>query len=328
VLTAIRIAPCTLLATLALACLAPCPSSAQEEGLPDREPALAQKWEDVLLLDAIRYLRLSPAQMQQVWPLARVAQDRLNRLAGEEARTQAALARIAEKQRRALVAGRQVSLQEQQDALFLNRTMKEKRERANEEIVNYIAPRLARILTREQVQRAFLLAHGEMPKDVPRRPALLDPQSGFVLNPDVRDEWRTAALKQVLYRRYPRQLVDSGVRGLPRMVRIRTAPGATDATAIFLELALAVDDEQAQAPQFPEPLVQSFRKTREFLESRWGNLSALLIQDAMEDELEMALRPLARRMFLSPRLVPVLTERLRQGGQPLPEDDLPEKIDN
>src|SRR5262249_11363118 len=54
-------------------------------------PGLAAKWEDLLLLEAIRYLRLSPAQLEAMLPLARSAEDRLARLTQEAAAALATL---------------------------------------------------------------------------------------------------------------------------------------------------------------------------------------------------------------------------------------------
>src|SRR6266851_1206225 len=76
---------------LALAGLLPWRVSAESAAAPETSASLAQNWEDVLLLDAMRYLRLSPAQLAQIQPLAGAAQERLARLSEQEEKTRAAL---------------------------------------------------------------------------------------------------------------------------------------------------------------------------------------------------------------------------------------------
>src|SRR5262249_29937499 len=138
-------------------------------------PGLAAKWEDLLLLEAIRYLRLSPAQLEAMLPLARSAEDRLARLTQEAAAALATLEGIARQNREALVGGAAGDPESQASALRQREAMQERRSRAEAEIVDELAPRLAKILTREQVLRACLLALGKEPPDPVKSPALLDP---------------------------------------------------------------------------------------------------------------------------------------------------------
>ena len=62
---------------LALASAAPCSVSAQTGTRPEESGGLAGKWEEVFLLEALRYLRLTPSQLRQIQPLVQAAEDRL-----------------------------------------------------------------------------------------------------------------------------------------------------------------------------------------------------------------------------------------------------------
>src|SRR5205085_240962 len=75
----------------------------------------------------------------------------------------------------------------QSDAIALERAMRQRRAQVESEIVEYVLPRLARILTRDQIVRACLLTLGEPVRDRNQvlSAALLDPASGFVLGGEV-----------------------------------------------------------------------------------------------------------------------------------------------
>jgi beta-lactamase regulating signal transducer with metallopeptidase domain len=303
-----------MVAGLAMIGLIPWRVSAQSEAAPDTSASLAQKWEDVLLLDAMRYLRLSPAQLQRMQPLAGTAEGRLTRLSEKEEKTRAALDRIAQKQRQALVRGERVSLQEQSDALLMEQAMRQRREQAAEDIVRSVAPQLARILTREQIVRAFLLAHGEMPPQVARRPALLDPGSGFVLDASELERGRVEAIQQVLRRRYPSRLVQASlVYGIKAQRADADPIGSADGIAPG-DVVLSLDDPDPQTlEQFPAGVREAYMRDRRALQERSDYLAQAFITGASEDDLVTCLRPLVRRLFLSPRLKPVLIEALRSG---------------
>jgi hypothetical protein len=317
-----------LLCAAAVFWAAPWRVSAQGEpggagALTDKGPAatdagaLAQQWEDVLLLDAVRYLQLTPAQVQRILPLARLAEGKLTRLAGEEARTVASLDRIALKQREALLQGRSGSLQEQANALFLEKTMRQKREQAGNDLAGYIAPKLALILTPEQIARAFVLANGAMPPKVARRPALLERRSGFVADPEVLEEARQAFVRRGLATRHPRALVDAQM-SLPtfQVLSYSGEAGKHQDVVIWQRPPSNSDPASRELARFSQAARKAIEKDQQRLDERWRNLPTLLAGGATPEERSAALRPLVHRMFLSPRLRPVLEEWLRKGGGP------------
>jgi hypothetical protein len=134
----------------------------------------------MLLLQATRYLRLSSAQLQELLPLARTANRQLTALQLREEKTLESIHRIAARQRDALVTGQKVSHQQQADAISLRDGAARSRSETENAIVNASVAGLTRILTPKQSERAFLLAQGLTPEGEPREPALLDPPSGFV----------------------------------------------------------------------------------------------------------------------------------------------------
>jgi beta-lactamase regulating signal transducer with metallopeptidase domain len=147
---------------------------------PTPGEASSVAWEDVLLLQATRYLRLSSSQLQQLLPVARSANRKLTDLQQREDKTLETLRRIALRQREALVEGREASVQEQADAISLRDTAHRLRGETESAIVRGSLAELVRVLTPKQVERAYLLMHGQTPEGEVRTPALLDPVAGFV----------------------------------------------------------------------------------------------------------------------------------------------------
>lgn len=286
---------------------------------------LAEQWEDVLLLDALRYLRLAPWQLQELRSIARVTDERLHKLRDQEAQTQASLRRIARKQREALVVGKAVSLQEQADALLLEKTLRTGRERAAAEILAYALPRAARVLSPEQKVRALLLTHGEAPASTAKRPALLAPQSGFVMAETPREQARSAAARSVLARRYPAEVLDAlggatidrllvgDPLDLARIERSRGAlflsdPAESGSVRLFLQAA-----PPAPPPNVPKVQFEAAQRESDQLQ-RWPILASELVQNAAPGDVAEALAFHVRRLFTSPRLRTVIEERLRSGG--------------
>jgi len=322
-----------LLAVAAPIALVPWQVSAQErEG---DAAQLAEQWEDVLLLDALRYLRLAPWQLQELRLVARTTDGRLARLREEEAKTQTSLRRIARKQREALVMGRSVSLQEQSNALLLEKTLKTAREKAAAEILAFALGRVIRVLSPEQKARAILLTHGEMPVNTAKRPALLDPQSGFVMEEGLRHQARETATRRVLAQHYPAPVLDaiSNPFSDSFLVISPKVVGTSSDVANGLTLRFTATRAEPQplgtiiekpviSSTLPEAQLAAARRDRERL-GNWPTLANELVNTAAPKDLAEALGFHVRRLFTSPRLKTVIEERLRSGGQLLEDDPEP-----
>jgi len=330
----------TLLALTPLA-LVPWRVGAQEAG-PAGTP-LSQQWEDLLLLEAARYLRLTSGQLQQIRPIARVTDERLRKLQDQESKTQATLQRITDRQRAALLAGRTVSLDEQANALLLEKGLRPARERAALEIATYAAPRLARLLSPEQIARAFLLTNGEMPANVAKRPALLDPQSGFVLTSVEQSTARAAAVRRVLSRNYPPAVADALSRPATngfilfdgdqkllastlterRITRDYPVYGeqlAPAGAAVANELTLTYSPLRPTPPTGVDKAVfETAQRAAARLEKFPALADELVSRGTPADHVD-AVTHLARRLFTSPRWKPVVEERLQRGGIVIEED--------
>jgi beta-lactamase regulating signal transducer with metallopeptidase domain len=165
----------------------PAPPPAEGERRPGTSGAgtgeAGAAWEEMLLLQATRYLRLSSTQLQQLLPMARTANRQLSGLQLREDKVRETFRQIALRQRDALVAGRPGSLQEQADAISMRENARRSRSETESSIVTGSLTGLARLLTPKQVERAFLLEQGLTPEGEAREPALLDPASGFVTGP-------------------------------------------------------------------------------------------------------------------------------------------------
>ena len=298
------------------------------------------RWEDVLLLEAVRYLRLSPSQIQLAMPLVRVSAARLKKLDEQNRKTLESLAKIAEQNRRALLEGRPGFRQD--DAVALDRIMRKQKALAADEIVTFVAPRLVRILSREQAARAYLLTIGQPVHDPDRvaSAALLDPTSGFVVGSanverdqavaavnDLRshiDQQTEAVTRQLLAQNYPAAVVDSLLGGstgnfsslglnlkYTDVLISKFAPGEfnvqftkSNDAANGVATAPAVDPNQLQAAQ------GALQK----LQADPNQLLLRTLEAAPEKDVAEAIRLFVRRMFMSPRLKPVLEERLHRGG--------------
>jgi hypothetical protein len=334
-------AGCFLLGAVGAMAVFPWRVTAQGEAVPGRGARVAEQWEDVLLLEALRALKLSTGQLRQVLPLARAADERLEKLHAQEERTLAALEHIAQESRAALLAGRASSTQGQADAIAHRGSLQQRRAQAEEEILQHVTPRFARILLREQLVRALLLAAGEAPPNEAKSPALLDPSAGFALAEPQRLEWRDNAIRRVLARRYPPQVLNA--LPMDRLFTFVTVEGVSndlnagpESGEVVLEARVRTGDELRVtrglgSQQLPpgagptvlaapslnaaptDPRVAAARKEREGLEGRLDQLAAQLLDGANPDDLLASLRPLTRRLFLSPRFTPVLEERLGGG---------------
>lgn len=325
-------------ALLGLIGLIPWRVSAQTEA-PDRGTRLALQWEDVLLLEATHYLQLTPTQLQKLRPLVQLAEERLSRLRTEEEGTVATLERLAKHQREALVDGRSLAPGESEQVVTLGQTLQRRREQAQNEIVQMLAPRLARILTPLQIQRAYLLTQGEtLPQEL-KSPPLWDPKAGFILDGNTASEWRENTVKQALYQRFPPKLVDSlrpkNMVFLTINTQMLDETGASTGRMQKLmtgnvirsyvkdrEIALdtvdpawradanrtASPDDPARA--FPPDLRRQAEDEENRLRDRLANLAQFIPSGASEEERALALQPLVRRMFLSPRMKPALNARL------------------
>jgi beta-lactamase regulating signal transducer with metallopeptidase domain len=296
--------------------------------------AVSEQWEDVLLLEAMRYLRVSADQRSQLLTLARPVDDRLKAVREEEKRALVRLAQIARRNREALLAGRPGN--DQNDALLLKRSLMQKRATVERELVDWLMSRMPRTMTRDQMIRAILLTLNEPVQDRNRvlGAALLDPAAGFVLAqvtdapqqpPDaavrervnqVQARWeqqRDAALRADLARRYPPDVLSQLPTKLflfsdvtftnvsPRLLSVKLTTGETK--------ELLLDNVEGAEPA-GRPEVAAAQREFQSLQSRTQRSTAQVLQtEATEEDLLAALRPFVRRFFLSPRLRPLLEER-------------------
>jgi hypothetical protein len=254
----------------------------------------------VLLLEAIRYLGLSKTQIQALLPLAKVADERLAKLREQEEKKFAILEPMVRQHREALLSGKTV--EHESDAVLHWQFLQQQRGQVEEQIIQYVTPRLARLLSRAQVRRAFLLARGgALPGEV-NSAALLDPSSGFVVNEVTKNQWRETFMKQELARLFP-----------PRLLNLREA----DHQALVEEIVRrhTWDAGRLVGPPLTteEEAIWDLPMKKHDLENewseRWGAPPGQASEAWTEKEQFWALYHFVRRMFLSSRLTPVLTER-------------------
>lgn len=302
---------------LALPVLLGLPTARAQEA-PAPPVPMEQLWEEVLLLDALAHLRLSHGQLQQVPALVRTADARLARLREQQEPNIAALERLLARHRDTLLKGRRAPTPEQDGALFLRRTLRGQQARALDQLVPSLAARLARIVRAEQAARAWRLALGDWPERLPRRPALLVPESGFILGRAERDTFREDTLRRALARRFPRALAE-GVAASPApfgSLHLDLASEVSFRSLTRIETGFGVDRGEPS----PEALARRARLHRiraeaERMRARWDEIAAQWVREVSQEELDRGLEFFARRLLCSPRLVPVLEERLGRAAE-------------
>jgi hypothetical protein len=292
------------------------PLPAQEQAAPGKaaEPigfaAASQAWEDVLLLEAVRYLHLSQAQLQQILPLAKTEQQRLGRLEEENEETIGKLKSQVGRYREAVAGDQTGAGQILREAHALARTLQRKREMLDDQHVQFVARRLVRILTPKQTLQAYLLSMDKVPEGVSRSPALFNRASGFVLNADEHRDWRRNLEMRALAGRYPAQLFDAQMHPMYQEVRgglhqpnMRRNPEEQALADILLQYA-------------PETM-DALMRDRMSIGERWRNLRDQRLEGATEQERAQAIELFVRRLFLSRRIKPALEELTRK-GRPAP----------
>ena len=286
-------------------------AAAEPLGDSSTRSEVSQAWEDLLLLEAVRYLRLSRSQLRQLVPLAREAKRHLQKLESKQRRTVALAQQLTDRNRALLVDGQAGRTTDESRLLFFQRTLAEQREQAQGEVVGYIVPRLAQILTREQIQLAYQLAVGEKPKNQVVSPALFDPSSGFVLAPPRPGRNRERQVKSRLVARF-RPQPQPGKNGRFADVSVTRLETLVDWEVLSLSMVSGL-----------EPLALSFYDVREGMTSRRfppaerrrreqerQRSQEEIFAQAEAKDLADALRPFTRRFFLSSRCLPVLQDRL------------------
>lgn len=246
--------------------------------------------EDALLLEALRYLNLLPRQLRQLVFFARQADRRRAHLAHEEA---AALARIE-----------RLSGKDPEAADRLGRERQQIREQVESEIVAFGTYQLVRIFTREQIALAWRLRRRHPPNYARADPALLDPDAGFVAGgpPEPADTF------DLELHNPPAAPPGGGTeregQGLERQ------RAEADVAARLLEQATIHSERLSLLQDGSIELLGEAQFVRGRPETHFPQR---VIESDDLAELATAVEPLARRLFLSPRFVPVLQNALARG---------------
>ena len=312
-------------------------SLAQTAVSPDPHVRATQQWEEILLHQDFDYLQLTPQQSKDMLVLADYARTRLDEVEQQKQRLQASI----QQQHAAMLKGAMPSNSDQQDILQKQRQIQAREESVGNEIVDRVAPKLGAILNRKQTVRAWLLMQNKIPPAEPKRVALTDPLSGFVLpqmeGRDAVEEIVKASLRQT----YAPDVVENGLTpwefaslgglagGLgPGGPGLNGPAGQAKALQAVQEMDPRMasrmlmlgqrmlkqftgggDPNAQQAPPVPpEVRAKLNNDAAEIRKSIDADPEAYLSKANGNQMLEV-LRPLARRLFLSPRLKEALTIR-------------------
>ena len=340
-----------LLAVGLAVCHAPAAAFAQAGATvsPDPQVRATQQWEDVLLAEDFDYLQLTPQQCNDMQTLADYARTRMDEVDQLKLRLQKAV----QDQHQSLLKGKRPTESEQMDILQKQRQVVDRQEAVSREIVDRLAPKLGGILTRKQTVRAWLLLQNKVPAAEPKRVALVDPPSGFVLPNMEGHDAVEEIVKTALRKTYPQDVLDQALTPweFQSLAALGGAPGAAGGPAgpggfgggggIGADRTKIVQAIQQMDPQMGQRMLMlGQRMLKQFLGAGGGdpnvpqpppvapevraavnrdaaalrksieNDPETFLSQAQSDQMLEALRPLARRLFLSPRLKEALAQRL------------------
>ena len=191
----------------ALVCLAPQSGMAQAAVSADPQVRATQQWEELLLLQDFDYLQLTRQQCRDIETLADYARTRLDEVEQQRRRLQASV----QEQHQAVLKGQLPTNADQMDVIQKQRQIQERQESVATEIVDRVAPKLGTILTRKQTVRAWLLMQNKVPVAEPKRVALTDPASGFVLPQLEGHDAIEEMVKTSLRQNYAPDVIDQGL---------------------------------------------------------------------------------------------------------------------
>jgi hypothetical protein len=313
-------------------------ASAQTPVSPDPQVRVTQQWEEILLTQDFDYLQLTPQQCKDMLVLADYARTRLDEVEQQRLRLQASV----QQQHAAMLKGALPSNSDQQEVLQKQRQIQERQEAVGNEIVERVAPKLGAILSRKQTVRAWLLMQNKIPQAEPKRVALTDPISGFVLpqmeGKDAIEEIVKASLRQ----NYAPDVVENGLTpwefaslgglagglgpGGPGGPGLSGQAGQAKALQAVQEMDPRMagrmlmlgqrmlkqftgggDPNAPQTPPVPPEVRTKLNTDAAALRKSIETDPEAYLSKASGNQMLEVLKPLARRLFLSPRLKEVLT---------------------
>jgi hypothetical protein len=265
---------------------------------PQPRAAAADRWEQLLVLEALRYLNLSQEQLQRVAALAERCDARVSRARQAGAAEYESLERILTPECEALAAGRIPTDARQAEALERRSALQQRRWQLRDEVTAEAAAGLAVILTREQAARAYRLAAGEAAWAEVCSDALLDPASRFVLPDSARQAFQDGVLEQVRARD-PGDYAGEELPGLG--VIYLHGPGVPPAVSEPEWISTSAEGGVLMHFYSHAGSVCYYRPNSHILISYggWIPLGEWLATRSNPAERTVALKPLARRLFFS-----------------------------
>lgn len=325
-------------------CLVGQRAAAQVAVSADPQVRATQQWEDVLLIEDFDYLQLTPQQVKELQVLADYARSRMDEVDQLRARLQ----KVLQDQHAAILKGQRPSAADQQDVLQKQRLIQDRQEQVSREIVDRVTPKLGGILGRKQIVRAWQLMQNKLPASEPKRVALTEPASGFVFpQMEVRDAMEEM-VKNSLRQKYSPEVLDQAltpweISSMASMFGgggLRGPGGAPGAGGVPPDPARAIqaiqdmdprmmqrmltigqkmlkqytgggglDQAQPSGPPVPPEVRAAINKDADALRKSIESDPAAYLSQAHDSQILEALRPLARRLFLSPRLKEALAAR-------------------
>jgi hypothetical protein len=292
------------------------PTASDAAAAPDAAPVQADL-EDLILLEALGALHLSDTQHDAILPLARGVRDRLRQARGDEARKLLALRETIATNRQHLLAGSSVSTTSQEHLRLALEAASQRRAGAEDDLVRMTSARLAQLLTREQMAVIYSLTRGVRLASTGSDPLsvtspLLQSRAiaGMLGSPSPDQEY---AQRQEWFERHLQAWYERGKeRG--DLVRELTY-GVPPETPQYVQAASQVGAFLDQIKAMPS---DAYNQQLNTMLDRFVRANLLARQQAERARFLAAktpaqqaewLAPFVRRVFFSPRFVPVLEAR-------------------
>lgn len=287
------------------------PPPAGAAALPEAA-AVQSDTEDLLLLEALRSLRLSSAQQEKLLPLARGVHDRLQQLAGDETRRLLTLKATVADSRQRLLAGEAISTSTEEQLRFALEAAGRQRTASEDDLVRTTSARLAAILTRPQMEVIYGLSRGRNPGGGWTSPLLqghllaglqgsYSPAQEYAR----RQEWFQRDLDRwYQHGKEGKDLIRELTYGIPQDTP-QYQQAASQAGTLLDQIKAMPADVYAQQLN-----AMLDRMVRANLQARQQEEQARFLAAQTPAQQGTWLAPFVRRVFFSPRIVPVLAALL------------------
>jgi hypothetical protein len=304
--------------TITIPAVAQSPPAPVSDGATRAQAAVVQdELEDVLVLESLQSLRLTDAQWQKVFSLARGVRDRLRQADADEVPGLLRLKESVTASRQRLVDGGKVAATTQEQLRLARESAIQRRTRLEADLVRATSDQLAHILAPTQMEVVYSLTRGVTLSGVVVSPLLQsNAVSGLRAGRPPEQEYQRARTSfeedMKAWREHGRErdsLMEDALVGIPS--------GTTEYAQLEAQVSSLLDQARTMPHDAYQQRLDAIldRLTRAHLAGRQRQARAKYLAAKSPAEIAQWLDPFVRRVFFSPRVVPALEARLGQPSQ-------------